>query len=442
MSRRPSGTAFSQQKLDAWQPKISVNGLIFEFIIIGLVFIPLGVMLLNESRNVREYKRVYDAASGMDVDCSIKYANYGGSCTVKQISIPSRVLFCVSHIYSHILVGAAQITIEFDEIIQGPLYVYYELTNYYQNNRRYIKSTSQSQLLGQVRGDRLLSCGVAASHYPLPPPPCPPPFVLVQSLDYDDVYLDCYPLIENGTQLLNPCGLIANSFFNGKADSYHLHFSLLTIWSLLVATDVIELASAPEGVIMDETSISWPTDINSRFVQVDGFVYQEVVDVSRSCADVLGDDYADCKVHQDLKSGSGKMYYYWYPDDENVQYLHESFPNIVSPIEGVKNEHFINLMRTAGLPDFRKLYGRINSDIAPGDTYVFHITTNFEVASISGSKSIVITTLADYGGQNYALGKSAIIIGVVSLFVGLLFAFKRIFNPRPLGDIRQLDWKF
>ena len=44
-----------------------------------------------------------------------------------------------------------QITIQFDEVIQGPLYVYYELTNYYQNNRRYIKSTSQSQLLGQVR---------------------------------------------------------------------------------------------------------------------------------------------------------------------------------------------------------------------------------------------------------------------------------------------------
>jgi hypothetical protein len=83
MSRRPPETAFSQQKLDAWQPKISVNGLIFEFIIIGLVFIPLGVMLLNESRNVREYKRVYDAASGMDVDCSITYANYGGSCTVR-----------------------------------------------------------------------------------------------------------------------------------------------------------------------------------------------------------------------------------------------------------------------------------------------------------------------------------------------------------------------
>jgi hypothetical protein len=253
-------------------------------------------------------------------------------------------------------------------------------------------------------------------------------------------------LIENGTQLLNPCGLIANSFFNGKKKAVPLVspflFVSVTLPLLPSVTDVIELTSAPDGVLMDETSIAWPTDINSRFIQVDGFVYQEVADATQSCADVLGDDYAECKVYQDQKSGSGKLYYYWYPDDENVQYLHETFPNIVSPIEGVKNEHFINWMRTAGLPHFRKLYGRINADIAPGDTYVFHITTNFEVASISGSKSIVITTLADYGGQNYALGKSAIIIGTVSLFVGFLFAFKRIFNPRPLGDIRQLDWKF
>lgn len=51
-----------------------------------------------------------------------------------------------------------QIVIQFDEVVQGPLYVYYELTNYYQNNRRYIKSTSQSQLLGQVHFNLTFYC--------------------------------------------------------------------------------------------------------------------------------------------------------------------------------------------------------------------------------------------------------------------------------------------
>lgn len=30
-----------------------------------------------------------------------------------------------------------------------------------------------------------------------------------------DVELDCNPLYKNGSLLLNPCGLIANSFFTG-----------------------------------------------------------------------------------------------------------------------------------------------------------------------------------------------------------------------------------
>ena len=53
-----------------------------------------------------------------------------------------------------------QITFEFTETILGPIYVYYELTNYYQNNRRYIKSTSESQLLGQVKSHFLIAFSV------------------------------------------------------------------------------------------------------------------------------------------------------------------------------------------------------------------------------------------------------------------------------------------
>lgn len=38
-----------------------------------------------------------------------------------------------------------------------------------------------------------------------------------QNLGYDDVYSDCYPLVENSSYLLNPCGLVANTFFNGNS---------------------------------------------------------------------------------------------------------------------------------------------------------------------------------------------------------------------------------
>jgi hypothetical protein len=147
--------------------------------------------------------------------------------------------------------------------------------------------------------------------------------------------------------------------------------------------------------------------------------------------------YDDCKRYKD---GTGTLFYYWYPDDDSVQYLYETFPDIISPIEGVENQHFINWMRTAGLPSFRKLYGIIDSDFSAGDIVSFNVSLNFEVRSFDGSKSLVLTTLGGNGCANKALGNSYIFVGVISLLIGCGLLYKRMLFPRPLGDIRALDW--
>ena len=188
---------------------------------------------------------------------------------------------------------------------------------------------------------------------------------------------------------------------------------------------------------MVETGISWPSDVAHKFQQPDGFVYAEFTE-PQTCVDVLGPGYTGCGVH---KTDQNVTYYYWYPNNDNVQYLYESFPEVVSPIEGVKNEHFVNWMRTAGLPQFRKLYGIIKADILAGETLAFTIQTNYEVASFKGTKSIVVTTLADFGNQNFALGNTAIVIGTMSLAIGIIFTIKRVVSPRTLGDIRVLKWR-
>jgi LEM3 (ligand-effect modulator 3) family / CDC50 family len=70
--------------------------------------------------------------------------------------------------------------------LQPPVLLYYQLTNFYQNHRRYVQSFDQSQLAGNVRTADQIGHG------------------------------NCSPLTnDNATGLpYYPCGLIANSIFN------------------------------------------------------------------------------------------------------------------------------------------------------------------------------------------------------------------------------------
>lgn len=51
---------------------------------------------------------------------------------------------------------------------------------------------------------------------------------------------------------------------------------------------------------------------------------------------------------------------------------------------------FIVWMRNAGLPNFRKLYGVIEDDIAPGN-YTLEIDNQYNVAPFEGKKKFVLS---------------------------------------------------
>lgn len=66
------------------------------------------------------------------------------------------------------------------------VFLYYKLTNFYQNHRRYVKSLDSDQLRGKFVSTGDLNNG------------------------------DCKPLAVIDNKAVYPCGLIANSWFNGK----------------------------------------------------------------------------------------------------------------------------------------------------------------------------------------------------------------------------------
>ena len=83
-------------------------------------------------------------------------------------------------------------------------------------------------------------------------------------------------------------------------------------------------------------------------------------------------------------------------------------------------EHFIVWMRTAGLPNFRKLWGRIETDLLPG-TYQLQIVNRYNVAQFEGQKSFVLSTTNALGGKNYFLAICYLVVGSLCIVFAIIF---------------------
>jgi len=286
------------------------------------------------------------------------------------------------------------------EDVDGPLYVYYGLENFYQNHRLYVKSQSVDQLKGNAITDITSvesQCSPAVYTNGVPGAP----------------YVDTPT---EGYKLLYPCGLIANSMFNDK----------------------ITLAR-PQ--LMDETGIAWESDFK-KFVNPQGSKSVQVaIGVAATAATCAANGLpADCRLYD-----SGQVpYLYWYPNMATYLYnwANPKYSNIISPIEGIQNEHFMVWMRTAALPKFRKLYGKIAGPLKKGTVLSFGVQSMFDVRSFGGSKSIIISTISSIGGKNSYVGTAFIVVGALALMLTALFVVKHMTSERRrLGDTNLLRWE-
>ena len=212
---------FKQQMLPAWRPVPSFGSTMIIFGVFGIIFLTLGIVLYIMSEEIQGITKEYqDAANCKNVEkpCVCPVLSEG-DCSHCECTI----------------------TIDIEEDITAPVYVYYQLDNFYQNHRRYVKSRSNAQLMGEWQdvGD-LDDCD---------------PIKKNSDLKDNQQYSVAERLGKSGAKALDPdeaafpCGLVAKSFFTDK---------------------FTEFADAAGNVIpIDETGIAWESDKEYKFKNLD-----------------------------------------------------------------------------------------------------------------------------------------------------------------------------
>ena len=77
-------------------------------------------------------------------------------------------------------------------------------------------------------------------------------------------------------------------------------------------------------------------------------------------------------------------------------------------------------MRTAGLPNFRKLWGKIETDLEAAQ-YKVIIENNYAVDTFQGKKYFVLSTTNALGGKNYFLAVCYIVVGTLCCLFAFIF---------------------
>jgi len=347
-TNEPKDSKFKQQALPAWQPILTAGTVLPAFFVIGVAFIPIGVGLMYFSNQVHEAAVEYTDCMDVNnpqVACKDQIMNYTLDQTLGWI--PPK---CTCNME----ISKEQIG---DDDWTGQVFIYYGLTNFYQNHRRYVKSRDDKQLYG----------------------------------DLSSTDQDCDPFLNppNDTKVYAPCGAIANSLFND--------------------TITLQYRDNPsdnwKNVPVIRTGIAWDSDKKYKF-----------------------------------KNPQGK---------NSIADLKESFKNTVKPMDwqkniweldevnednnGFLNEDLIVWMRTAALPNFRKLYRKIDMENTADPTfkeglpkdkeYRLHIDYNYKVAQFSGTKKVILATTSLMGGKNPFLGIAYIVVGCICFLMGVVFLF-------------------
>lgn len=197
-SKKPEDSDFKQQRLRAWEPLLTPFWVILTFLSVGLLFLIIGIVTLHASNQTVEVEQEYKGTNPIcpfDPD-----APQPPDCC--DISLPNDPNCLV------------EVELVIPKTMTPPIFVYYKLTSFYQNHRRYVKSRSDPQLSGTRRPD----------------------------------VSPCDPLESIGDKTLYPCGLIAHSRYNDT-----------------VLPPRVERDGSEVELDWEDKGIAWKSDMKHKF---------------------------------------------------------------------------------------------------------------------------------------------------------------------------------
>ncbi|KAK9326032.1 ligand-effect modulator 3 family [Lipomyces orientalis] len=191
-SRRPPNTAFRQQRLKAWQPILTPKTVLPIFFAVGIIFAPIGALLLWASYRIQEINIDYTYCADADTEFAPIPSPYVSSHF--RGGAPKQAALWLTYVNESAPAGQqtyCRVRFAVESEMTPPILVYYRLTNFFQNHRRYVQSIDEDQIEGKAKS----------------------------AADLESADL-CKPLILNDEgKPYYPCGLIANSYFNDTFSS-------------------------------------------------------------------------------------------------------------------------------------------------------------------------------------------------------------------------------
>ncbi|KAL4429764.1 hypothetical protein ABPG74_004401 [Tetrahymena malaccensis] len=290
------------QFLIDWQPTKRFPKLAIINFILCLAFGVFGGVELAYSIMIQENSIAYKSI------CSNQGQGLGQECIIKNFIIPSTM--------------------------KGPVYVYYQMNNFFQASSEFSKSKSVDQLKGKDISVAQAQSECGNNYYTN--------IQMGQTLSITKKTL-------NPNDVAIPCGLYAYTYFN---DTFKI-----------------------DGVTIDDSNIAWQIDIDNNYVM-------------------------------------------------NPQLQDRAWINLT-------DQHFMVWMRPSPASTFRKYYGKIHEGLNAG-TYTLKIMNNYNSEQYKSTINFVVTTLNQFGQQNYLGSIVLICLSCIFLIAGIICVFKYIHAKKNL----------